>query len=166
MFFFFFSFILLRSKLTSDAEKESVMMFGRNLRQLLLTSPVRGRTLMGVDPGYKHGCKLAIISPTSKSSLNIFERTNKSIFIWRKKNLLFYQMYLCHKLLVFSTHTVMQIPFIRLKVKFLAPGFHCLLWCYYPSLNQNLKSFCLLESRFKELCLSVSTERTPGTFIV
>ncbi|XP_060610383.2 S1 RNA-binding domain-containing protein 1 [Anolis sagrei] len=56
----------IRSKLTSDAEKESVMMFGRNLRQLLLTSPVRGRTLMGVDPGYKHGCKLAIISPTSQ----------------------------------------------------------------------------------------------------
>ncbi|XP_028580663.2 S1 RNA-binding domain-containing protein 1 isoform X1 [Podarcis muralis] len=55
-----------RSKLTSDAEKESVMMFGRNLRQLLLMSPVRGRTLMGVDPGYKHGCKLAIISPTSQ----------------------------------------------------------------------------------------------------
>uniref|UniRef100_A0A2K6FE26 S1 RNA binding domain 1 n=1 Tax=Propithecus coquereli TaxID=379532 RepID=A0A2K6FE26_PROCO len=55
-----------RSKLTSDAEKESVMMFGRNLRQLLLTSPVPGRTLMGVDPGYKHGCKLAIISPTSQ----------------------------------------------------------------------------------------------------
>lgn len=60
------AFIPLRSKLTSDAEKESVMMFGRNLRQLLLTSPVRGRTLMGVDPGYKHGCKLAIISPTSE----------------------------------------------------------------------------------------------------
>ncbi|XP_039743193.1 S1 RNA-binding domain-containing protein 1 isoform X1 [Pteropus medius] len=56
----------LRAKLTSDAEKESVMMFGRNLRQLLLTSPVPGRTLMGVDPGYKHGCKLAIISPTSQ----------------------------------------------------------------------------------------------------
>ncbi|XP_069350182.1 S1 RNA-binding domain-containing protein 1 [Eulemur rufifrons] len=55
-----------RAKLTSDAEKESVMMFGRNLRHLLLTSPVPGRTLMGVDPGYKHGCKLAIISPTSQ----------------------------------------------------------------------------------------------------
>ncbi|XP_055972199.1 S1 RNA-binding domain-containing protein 1 [Sorex fumeus] len=55
-----------RAKLTSDAEKESVMMFGRNLRQLLLTSPVPGRTLMGVDPGYKHGCKIAIISPTSQ----------------------------------------------------------------------------------------------------
>ncbi|XP_075451917.1 S1 RNA-binding domain-containing protein 1 isoform X2 [Ascaphus truei] len=55
-----------RSKLTSDAEKESIMMFGRNLRQLLLANPVRGRTLMGVDPGYKHGCKLAIISPTNQ----------------------------------------------------------------------------------------------------
>ncbi|XP_075781532.1 S1 RNA-binding domain-containing protein 1 isoform X2 [Pelodiscus sinensis] len=55
-----------RSKLSSDAEKESIMMFGRNLRQLLLMSPVRGRTLLGVDPGYKHGCKLAIISPTSQ----------------------------------------------------------------------------------------------------
>ncbi|XP_069464547.1 S1 RNA-binding domain-containing protein 1 [Ambystoma mexicanum] len=55
-----------RSKLTSDAEKESIMMFGRNLRQLLLAAPVRGRTLMGVDPGYKHGCKLALISPTNQ----------------------------------------------------------------------------------------------------
>ncbi|KAJ7427689.1 S1 RNA-binding domain-containing protein 1 [Willisornis vidua] len=62
-----------RSKLTSDAEKESVMMFGRNLRQLLLTSPVRGRTLMGVDPGYKHGCKLAIISPTREMVLIVSE---------------------------------------------------------------------------------------------
>ncbi|XP_069811075.1 S1 RNA-binding domain-containing protein 1 [Dendropsophus ebraccatus] len=55
-----------RSKLTSDAEKESVMMFGRNLRQLLLAGPVRGRTIMGVDPGYKHGCKLAVISATNQ----------------------------------------------------------------------------------------------------
>uniref|UniRef100_A0A8C5MCC5 S1 RNA-binding domain-containing protein 1 n=1 Tax=Leptobrachium leishanense TaxID=445787 RepID=A0A8C5MCC5_9ANUR len=55
-----------RSKLSSDAEKESIMMFGRNLRQLLLANPVRGRTILGVDPGYKHGCKLAIISPTNQ----------------------------------------------------------------------------------------------------
>ncbi|KAL6039876.1 hypothetical protein STEG23_013289, partial [Scotinomys teguina] len=55
-----------RAKLSSDAEKQSVLMFGQNLRQLLLMSPVPGRTLMGVDPGYKHGCKLAIISPTSQ----------------------------------------------------------------------------------------------------
>lgn len=51
------------------------MMFGRNLRQLLLTSPVPGRTLMGVDPGYKHGCKLAIISPTSKLIFQFFTQS-------------------------------------------------------------------------------------------
>lgn len=79
----FFAFILLRSKLTSDAEKESVMMFGRNLRQLLLTSPVRGRTLMGVDPGYKHGCKLAIISPTSKFQFQVFFKGPVKIYSFR-----------------------------------------------------------------------------------
>lgn len=101
------------------------------------------------------------------SSLHIFERTNKIIFIWRKgwfQNLLFYQMCLFRKRLVFSTHTVMQIPFIRLKIKFLAPGFHCLLWCYYPSLKENLKSCCLLEYRFKELCLSALNRESTWHF--
>ncbi|XP_060781594.1 S1 RNA-binding domain-containing protein 1 isoform X2 [Neoarius graeffei] len=55
-----------RTKLTTSAEKESVVMFVRNLRQRLLVCPVRGRVLMGVDPGYRHGCKLAILSPTSQ----------------------------------------------------------------------------------------------------
>uniref|UniRef100_UPI00398E89E4 S1 RNA-binding domain-containing protein 1 n=1 Tax=Pristiophorus japonicus TaxID=55135 RepID=UPI00398E89E4 len=55
-----------RSRLTSDAEKESIAMFGRNLRQLLLINPVRGRVLMGIDPGFRHGCKLSIISPTNQ----------------------------------------------------------------------------------------------------
>ncbi|KAK3554800.1 hypothetical protein QTP70_033497 [Hemibagrus guttatus] len=55
-----------RTKLTTSAEKESVAMFVRNLRQRLLVCPVRGRVLMAVDPGYRHGCKLAILSPTSQ----------------------------------------------------------------------------------------------------
>ncbi|XP_047668747.1 S1 RNA-binding domain-containing protein 1 isoform X2 [Tachysurus fulvidraco] len=55
-----------RTKLTTSAEKESVAMFVRNLRQRLLVCPVRGRVLMGVDPGFRHGCKLAILSPTSQ----------------------------------------------------------------------------------------------------
>ncbi|KAM9477849.1 S1 RNA-binding domain-containing protein 1 [Clarias gariepinus] len=55
-----------RTKLTTSAEKESVAMFVRNLRQRLLVCPVRGCVLMGVDPGYRHGCKLAILSPTSQ----------------------------------------------------------------------------------------------------
>lgn len=60
-------FLASRTKLTSAAEKESIAMFVRNLRQRLLAGPVRGSVIMGVDPGYKHGCKLAILSPTSKS---------------------------------------------------------------------------------------------------
>ncbi|XP_052006975.1 S1 RNA-binding domain-containing protein 1-like [Xyrauchen texanus] len=55
-----------RTKLTASAEKESIAMFVRNLRQRLLMCPVRGRTVMGVDPGFHHGCKLAILSPTSQ----------------------------------------------------------------------------------------------------
>ncbi|XP_051945968.1 S1 RNA-binding domain-containing protein 1-like isoform X1 [Xyrauchen texanus] len=55
-----------RTKLTASAEKESVAMFVRNLRQRLLMCPVRGRVIMGVDPGFHHGCKLAILSPTSQ----------------------------------------------------------------------------------------------------
>ncbi|XP_041034532.1 S1 RNA-binding domain-containing protein 1 isoform X1 [Carcharodon carcharias] len=55
-----------RSRLSSDAEKESIAMFGRNLRQLLLINPVRGRVLMGIDPGFRHGCKVSIISATSQ----------------------------------------------------------------------------------------------------
>ncbi|XP_044069334.1 S1 RNA-binding domain-containing protein 1 [Siniperca chuatsi] len=55
-----------RTKLTSTAEKESIAMFVRNLRQRLLVCPVRGCVIMGVDPGFRHGCKLAVLSPTSQ----------------------------------------------------------------------------------------------------
>ncbi|KAI1894419.1 hypothetical protein AGOR_G00115610 [Albula goreensis] len=55
-----------RSSLTASAEKESITMFVRNLRQRLLVCPVRGCAIMGVDPGFRHGCKLAILSPTSQ----------------------------------------------------------------------------------------------------
>ncbi|XP_019715973.1 S1 RNA-binding domain-containing protein 1 isoform X1 [Hippocampus comes] len=55
-----------RTNLTKAAEKESVAMFVRNLRQRLLVCPVRGCAMMGVDPGFRHGCKLAILSPTGQ----------------------------------------------------------------------------------------------------
>ncbi|XP_069000462.1 S1 RNA-binding domain-containing protein 1 [Embiotoca jacksoni] len=55
-----------RTKLTSTAEKESIAMFVRNLRQRLLVCPVRGCVIMAVDPGFRHGCKLAVLSPTSQ----------------------------------------------------------------------------------------------------
>uniref|UniRef100_A0A671RX72 S1 RNA-binding domain-containing protein 1-like n=1 Tax=Sinocyclocheilus anshuiensis TaxID=1608454 RepID=A0A671RX72_9TELE len=68
-----------RTKLTASAEKESIAMFVRNLRQRLLMCPVRGRVIMGVDPGFHHGCKIAILSPTSKRTrINVESTLNKS----------------------------------------------------------------------------------------
>lgn len=54
----------IRSDLTKTAEKSSVEVFMLNLRQLLLTPPIRGKVILGIDPGFKHGCKLAMINPT------------------------------------------------------------------------------------------------------
>lgn len=52
----------VRSILTKNAEKESVQVFAMNLKQLLLIHPVKGKKILGIDPGFKNGCKLALIS--------------------------------------------------------------------------------------------------------
>lgn len=54
----------LRTQLTEAAEKQAIHIFGTNLRQLLLQAPLAGYTVMGLDPGYRTGCKMAIIDPT------------------------------------------------------------------------------------------------------
>ncbi|XP_072168956.1 S1 RNA-binding domain-containing protein 1-like [Diadema setosum] len=54
----------IRSKLNKWAVKASVEVFGRNLHRLLLTPPIKNCTILGLDPGYKNGCKMAVISPT------------------------------------------------------------------------------------------------------
>ena len=54
----------IRSLLTENAEKQAIRVFGLNLRQLLLQAPLAGHTVMGLDPGYRTGCKLAVVSPT------------------------------------------------------------------------------------------------------
>lgn len=51
-----------RSDLTKKAEKESIAVFCSNVRSLLLTPPVRGKTVIGIDPGFSHGCKIAVVS--------------------------------------------------------------------------------------------------------
>jgi len=55
-----------RSDLTKKAEKASVAVFATNLKQLLLTPPVRGKYILGIDPGFHNGCKFAVISATGK----------------------------------------------------------------------------------------------------
>ena len=54
----------IRSLLTENAEKQAIRVFGLNLRQLLLQPPLAGRTIMGLDPGYRTGCKMAVVNPT------------------------------------------------------------------------------------------------------
>lgn len=54
----------LRSLLTENAEKQAIRVFGLNLRQLLLQPPLAGHTIMGLDPGFRTGCKMAVVSPT------------------------------------------------------------------------------------------------------
>ncbi len=53
----------IRNLLTENAEKQAISLFGRNLRQLLLLPPLAGHTVLGLDPGYRTGCKAAIVNP-------------------------------------------------------------------------------------------------------
>ncbi|GFS19498.1 S1 RNA-binding domain-containing protein 1, partial [Elysia marginata] len=56
----------IRSDLTANAEKASISVFNSNLKNLLLVSPVKYKTIFGIDPGFKNGCKVAVISPTGQ----------------------------------------------------------------------------------------------------
>ncbi|KAL8619606.1 hypothetical protein ACOMHN_019662 [Nucella lapillus] len=59
-------FSLDRSEHTKSAEKASIEVFGSNLHSLLLTPPIKGKTVLGVDPGFKNGCKTAVVSATGE----------------------------------------------------------------------------------------------------
>ncbi|WP_315265852.1 Tex-like N-terminal domain-containing protein, partial [Selenomonas noxia] len=54
----------LRAQLTELAEEKAIKLFGRNLRQLLLQPPLAGHTVLGLDPGYRTGCKMAVVDAT------------------------------------------------------------------------------------------------------
>lgn len=56
----------VRNELTSKGEGQAIVVFSANLRNLLLQPPVRGRTVLGVDPGFRTGCKLAAVDETGK----------------------------------------------------------------------------------------------------
>lgn len=56
----------IRAALTETAEKHAIHLFGVNLRQLLLQPPLAGHTVMGLDPGYRNGCKMAVVDPTGR----------------------------------------------------------------------------------------------------
>lgn len=56
----------IRSDLTEKAEEKAIKVFGINSKQLLLGAPIKGKTVMGFDPAYRTGCKIAIIDETGK----------------------------------------------------------------------------------------------------
>ncbi|MCM3629381.1 RNA-binding transcriptional accessory protein [Paenibacillus glycanilyticus] len=56
----------VRGELTEKAEEHAISIFSENLRNLLLQPPVRGNVVLGVDPAYRTGCKLAVIDDTGK----------------------------------------------------------------------------------------------------
>lgn len=56
----------IRNELTEKAENQAIHIFSENLRNLLLQPPLKGRMVLGVDPAYRTGCKLAVINETGK----------------------------------------------------------------------------------------------------
>ena len=56
----------IRSELTEKSETIAIETFGTNLEHLLLTRPIKGMTVLGFDPGYVNGCKLAVVDPSGK----------------------------------------------------------------------------------------------------
>lgn len=56
----------VRGELTEKAEEQAITIFAGNLRNLLLQPPVKGHTVLGVDPAYRTGCKLAVVDETGK----------------------------------------------------------------------------------------------------
>ena len=56
----------IRSELTAKAEKQAISVFSANLRQLLLQQPIGGHTVLGLDPGYRTGCKAAVVNPQGR----------------------------------------------------------------------------------------------------
>ncbi len=56
----------IRSSLTDVANEQAIKMFDSNLRPLLLQPPVKNKTVLGLDPAYRTGCKIAVVDPTGK----------------------------------------------------------------------------------------------------
>ena len=56
----------IRRQLTDDANEQAIKVFGENLYNLLMQAPIKGKTVLGFDPAYRTGCKLAVMDPNGK----------------------------------------------------------------------------------------------------
>jgi len=57
----------IRTELTDTANQQAISMFALNLKPLLLSPPIKGKTVLGFDPAYRTGCKIAVVDPTGKA---------------------------------------------------------------------------------------------------
>ncbi len=57
----------IRNELTEKADEQAIRIFSENLRHLLLQPPLKGKVALGVDPGYRTGCKIAVVDETGKT---------------------------------------------------------------------------------------------------
>ncbi len=61
----------IRNELTDKGEEGAIMVFKENLKALLMQAPIKGKTVMGYDPGFRTGCKVAILDSTGKFLENV-----------------------------------------------------------------------------------------------
>lgn len=77
----------VRVEMTRQAEEHAITIFAANLRNLLLQPPLRGKKVLGIDPGYRTGCKLAVVDETGKylvsDTMYLFQ-SEKAVQLLRK----------------------------------------------------------------------------------
>ena len=69
----------LRTNLTETAEEGAMKVFGQNLKQLLMQPPIAGQTVLGWDPAFRTGCKLAVIDPSEQIIADLIKEINAPV---------------------------------------------------------------------------------------
>ncbi len=80
----------VRNELTEVAEEQAIKVFGQNAKKLLLQPPIKGLTVMGFDPAYRTGCKIAVIDDTGKllETTTVYPTEPQNDVVGSKKKLL------------------------------------------------------------------------------
>ncbi len=79
----------IRNELTQRAQEQAMKVFSLNLRHLLMQPPVKGKVAMGLDPGYRTGCKVAVVDATGKVlATNVIYPTHSQVKVDEAKKLI------------------------------------------------------------------------------
>ncbi len=79
----------IRNELTQRAQEQAMKVFSLNLRQLLMQPPVKGKVAMGLDPGYRTGCKVAVVDETGRVlDTNVIYPTHSQVKVDEAKKII------------------------------------------------------------------------------